>query len=71
MAKETAWKPFNTAPKDGTVILARCKGYYPLTIYWDSKRRIWIDSEERNALQHPDGESECYWNPDEWANIPE
>lgn len=28
------WQPIDTAPKDGTVILARQGGYYPCHLYW-------------------------------------
>ena len=28
------WQPIETAPKDGTIILARQGGYYPCYIRW-------------------------------------
>lgn len=46
------WQPIETAPKDGTWILAVKEGYYgegipfiPCVVYWDSDVKGWSESE--------------------------
>jgi hypothetical protein len=64
------WKPIESAPKDGTFILAKCKGtfvkgkaYVPAVVCWKHARWIEIDDEARLG----EGES---WELGLWMELP-
>lgn len=50
---ELAWLTMDSAPKDGTQILAMCEcndgTHYADVIYWDAKYEEWEDGDESNA----------------------
>lgn len=52
------WQPIETAPKDGTPILAADKGPYPFVAEWFIGGRNWIGADGR------------YWQPDRWMPLP-
>lgn len=62
--KMNKWKPIETAPKDGTVILAwvnEPEGFYAL-IQWCSFRLGWFDASNEDI----------YWDyhPSHWMKLP-
>lgn len=63
------WQPIETAPKDGTWILAVQEGYYsegvpfvPSVVYWDSEAKGWTEDE------YESGEPE--WALTHWMSLP-
>lgn len=78
-AKSAAWVPIETAPRDGTPILARSSSYkIPFVTYWGSAA---MDRGDIPAL--PSGSSierhwvlsnceigNCLYDPDEWLPLP-
>lgn len=55
----TEWKDIETAPRDGTPILAADKGTYAYVAEWISANRVWI------------GADGMYWEPTHWMPLPE
>ena len=56
---EMEWKPIETAPKDGTPILACDEGSYPYIVEWfEYGSGVWI------------GADKMYWSPDYWMPLP-
>ena len=58
----TLWQPIETAPRDGSVILARQGGYWPCHLYWQDGRWQAIEYQATHNPTHwlpgsPDGET--------------
>jgi hypothetical protein len=65
---QTNWKPIELAPKDGTFILAKCKGsfikgkaYVPAVVCWKNERWCEID----------DIEASDSWDLHVWMELPD
>ena len=58
------WLPIETAPKDGTYILARVKGALPCVCAWQDTYG-WLEVDEEF-----DWGTQSSWKPDEWHPIP-
>lgn len=71
------WQPIETAPKDGTWILAINNRGNPAVIIWN-ERAYWNEGDLRPGWIHPfsDGSASTFWNgangsmPEYWMPIP-
>lgn len=52
------WQPIETAPRDGTLILAHDRGPWPYIVEWHQHTRSWIGADGR-----------C-WTPHRWQPLP-
>jgi hypothetical protein len=52
------WQPIETAPRDGTVFLARCGGFAPFECEWHGDRWVHMDPEDGPIAYKPD-----QWRP--------
>ena|SRR6478752_6943815 len=56
--QRSQWQPIETAPKDGTPILAADSGPFPFVVEWFAGGRAWIAADGR------------YWSPIYWQPLP-
>lgn len=59
MNDETKWQPIETAPKDGSHILAASSAGFRYIVLWDEDRSIWV---------RQDNETPCF--PHNWQPLP-
>ena len=58
-------EPFDTVPRDGTVVMITCGGpCWPAVVVWDEEKKAW-----RNGDGHFD--SEDNWPLSHWMPLPE
>jgi len=75
------WRPIETAPKDGTPILARSKGYsFPFVIFWSARCIVFGPMPALPdgsvigkdwLLSCADDPAEVMETPDEWIPLPD
>jgi hypothetical protein len=69
------WQPIETAPKDGTRILAVVQGFRPAVAYWQNNRGVFdfIDAEDMPSPEAWDEylRNEPEWTPTHWMPLPE
>ena len=76
LASSINWQPIETAPKDGTSILARIRGYRPAVVEWltfEGESR-WFQDPETFSTEDEFKEnwgSYSEWKPNEWFPIPQ
>ena len=63
----TEWQPMETAPKDGTRILAWCLGAYDgpaaTAVSWHSTYKVWWQDPNEATEYDPDDMAPSHWMP--------
>jgi hypothetical protein len=57
-AQAVKWQPIETAPKDGTWVLAVRAGYIPETCFWDGEEWLFDEGQDPGTHYHP-----THWMP--------
>ena len=60
------WKPIETAPKDGTLVLVWDSTDYAYTAYYSRSRRTWVNEQRSDLPEY----GPKYWHPTHWMPIP-
>ena len=68
MSKESpeigVWQPIATVPRDGTIVLVCCAGFWPCVTKWDASQNGWIDDGENITPEN-------FWPLTHWMPLPE
>ena len=72
----TTWQPIETAPRDGTRILASNGSKIPFVTSWDETEEIWFTFnlcfEKTTGIELISGKPAYRpWNPTHWMPLPE
>lgn len=65
------WQPIETAPKDGTEIIAVIAGFLPTISHWYAPRQKWLTSTEEDHCDEDcwNGVLACMYSPTHWTPL--